>query len=133
MENVNKLNTMNLDNTIKRITEIVMKACSHLQKNFDLDIPDDPKKLWERSYNDIEKNGRIFALYSCGMVSIYLYHCLKEDFPNLSIGLLTGEKANEKKKNAPKEEKLHFFVKVKDQGKNYIIDNRTKMVIDIFQ
>jgi len=116
---------MRWDEILKKLTTIVTEACKKIQKTFKINIPDDPKEMRNKSFEDLEREKKFFWLYSCGLTSLYLFHTLKDaGFSDVEFCLWTWEGKRSKKD-------FHARLEIESNNETYIIDNRTHMEIDI--
>ena len=106
---------MRWDEILKKLTTIVTEACKKIQKTFEKDIiPNDPKEMRKKSFEDLEREKKFYWLYSCGMTSLYLFHTLKDaGFSDVEFCLWTWEG---KRKN---QEDYHTRLTVKSNNKTY--------------
>lgn len=116
-----------INDSLQKIVLILKNVCKNIIKTFDINLPENTMTLRNKSYEDLEKDKKIFAVYSCWLMSLYLFHALKDWwFDDISLCFWMGKKKNTQKEN------FHFWLKIQENEHIYLVDNREQMEIDIW-
>ncbi|MBQ7073563.1 hypothetical protein IJM86_00520 [bacterium] len=54
-----------INDSLQKIVLILKNVCKNIIKTFDINLPENTMTLRNKSYEDLEKDKKIFAVYSC--------------------------------------------------------------------